>query len=183
MPRTRVAGNHDRHVRIPKALDQELDWYFSYGEGAKRLGSIAFLPMHETTRLATVDDSSVATQRTGLALATAVQSTLGDMPAHHAAVLRAAFTPRRWPDAVAREFQCLSAIAVRLTCAANPWPTRSNHAGLETAAAHHLAHLLTLTRERARLVTLRKTARRLLGRAILAYVRARTKGGRIAESS
>jgi hypothetical protein len=192
MPRTRAAKKAvaapteaarptELEVLVAVAFDQELEWYFSYAEGAKRIGNVSFLPTHESKRLAAIDDSPEATMRRGLELATAVQSTLGAMPAHHAGVLRAVFTPRRWPNAVEREFNHLSAIVVRLTCAAHPWPARNNHDGLETAAAHHLAQ--QLAHDRARPAALRKTARGLMGKAVKAYVYARAKGGPVAESA
>jgi hypothetical protein len=179
MPRTRAAKKAvaapteaarptELEVLVAVAFDQELEWYFSYAEGAKRIGNVSFLPTHESKRLAAIDDSPEATMRRGLELATAVQSTLGAMPAHHAGVLRAVFTPRRWPNAVEREFN-------------HPWPARNNHDGLETAAAHHLAQ--QLAHDRARPAALRKTARGLMGKAVKAYVYARAKGGPVAESA
>lgn len=162
-------------VAVTRAIDQELEWYFSYAETARKLGSITLLPTLEAMRLAAVDDSDEATMRRGMELSTAVQVTLGAVATHHAGVLRAVYTPRRWPSAVEREFGSLTAIAVRLMCADNPWPARNHHDGLETAAAHHLAR--ELADESARPGLLRRKARRLMGSAIHAYYRARAEGG------
>ena len=119
--------------------------------------------------------ASLTTIRRALQLATTVQSTLGAVSTRHAGVLRAAYTPRRWPVTVTREFQRLSAIAVRLVCSANPWPERSSHDGLERAAALDLARKIAGNKRRP--AALRKEARRLMGSAIMAYIRARSKGG------
>jgi hypothetical protein len=158
-----------------RAIDQELEWYFSYAEGAKRVGNVTLLPTAEAARVGKAPDSEAATTRRALELATTVQVTLGAVPTRCAGVLRAAYTPRRWPSAVTREFEGFTAIAVRLVCSAHPWPERTSHDGLEHAAARHLERLLA--RDSARPAVLRKTARRLTGNAIEAYVKARTKGG------
>jgi hypothetical protein len=177
----------EHEVRAAKALDHELEWFFSYAETAHRLGSVTLLPTHLArqlaTQLAAEDDSEEATARRGLELVTAVKIALGAMPTQHAGVLRAVYTPRRWPAAVVREFDNLAPIVVRLVCAGNPWPARNNHDGLETAAAHHLAHLLT--QDDAKPGILRKEARRLMRSAIGSYIRTRssTKGGPIAQTA
>jgi hypothetical protein len=172
-----VAPEADLEVAIAQALDQELDWYFSYAESAKRFGNVAFLPTHESQRLAEVDDSDDAIARRALQLTTTIQSSLNAIADSDAGVLRAVFTPRRWPNAVTREFAHLSAIAVRLTCAANPWPSRNNHDGLETAAGHYLAHLLA--EDRAQPARLKKAAGALMGKAVTAYAYARAKGANL----
>ena len=160
---------HEAAVGVARTLDRELAWYFSYAETAHRLGHVALLPSHEATRLASDSDDAVLLR--ARQLATTVQATLHALPAHHAGVLRAVYTPRRWPVAVTREFEDLSAIVVRLACADDPWPARTSHEGLEQAAALHLARLLAI--DATRPAELRKKARRLMGGAITAYMRAR----------
>jgi hypothetical protein len=165
----------ERGRTLLRAFDQELEWYFTYAEGAKRVGNVTLLPANEAAQIGAAADGEAATIRRALELATTVQSTLGAVSTRHAGVLRAVYTPRRWPITVTREFQRLSAIAVRLVCSANPWPERSSHDGLERAAALDLAR--QIARNAARPAALRKEARRLMGSAITAYVRARAKGG------
>ena len=87
-------------------------------------------------------------------------------------MLRASFTPRRWPRPVTREFAGLSAIVVRRACTAHPWPARSSHDGLERAVAQHLARLLS--RDALRTSVLRRRASRLMASALTAYERARS---------
>jgi hypothetical protein len=153
----------------PSPLVQELEWYFTYAETALRLGRLTLLPGHEVTRLSWTTDDAVV--RRALELATTVQLTLRGLKPHHVGVLRAGYTPRRWPIAVAREFRDLSAIVVRLVCAAYPWPERTGHDGLEQAAALHLARLLAI--DAARPAHLRRKARVLRDSALSAYERAR----------
>ena len=74
-----------------------------------------------------------------LRLAQTVQLCLGALPIPHAVVLRAVFSPRRWPLAVQESFEHLSPLAVRLFCTVDPWPRRHSHQGLEEAAALALA--------------------------------------------
>jgi len=167
---------------ITRAIDQELEWYFSYAETARRLGTITLLPTYLARQLADTPED-VRLQRS-LALATTVQRTLDVVSAQQAGVLRAVYTPRRWPSAVVREFDDLAAIAVRLVCADNPWPARHTHDGLEQAAAKHLARMLARDAAKpAALRDIRNTARRLMGSAITAYVRARAKGASLAQTA
>jgi hypothetical protein len=162
-------------LSVTRALDQELEWYFTYAESAKRLGSVTLLPTHEMTRLTGAPEDALLAR--GVELATTVQVTLGAVKTQHAGVLRALYTPRRWPVAVAREFESLAPIVVRLVCATDPWPARSSHDGLEQAAALELAR--ALAGNGARPASLRKQAGRLMAGAVCAYARARVrvKGG------
>ncbi len=158
-------------VSVTRALDQELAWYFGYAETAARLGSLTLLPPFAAMQAAAEGEAEEDQLRRAQALALTVRTALHALPTQSAGVLRAAYTPRRWPLAVVREFGPLTAIVVRLICAAEPWPARSSHDGLEHAAAMHLARQLVL--DEGRPGVLRREARRLMGRAITAYVRAR----------
>jgi hypothetical protein len=160
-------------VDVTRALDQELAWYFGYAESAARLGSLVLLPPYVAMQSAGAGETEDDQLRRAQALVSTVKVALRALPTQCAGVLRATYTPRRWPLAVVREFGPLTAIVVRLVCAAHPWPARSSHDGLEHAAAMHMAK--QLARDEGRPGVLRKEARRLLGRAITAYVRARTQ--------
>ena len=160
-------------VDVTRAIDQELAWYFGYAETAARLGSLALLPTYVAMQAAAAGETEEEQLRLAQALAQTVQITLRALPTQCAGVLRAVYTPRRWPLAVVREFGPVTAVVVRLVCAMNPWPERSSHDGLEHAAAMHLAR--QLARDEGRPGGLRKDARRLMGSAITAYVRARAK--------
>ncbi|MGO8998007.1 MAG: hypothetical protein ACLQVI_32195 [Polyangiaceae bacterium] len=160
--------------RIP--VDQELAWYFGYAETAARLGSLTLLPPYVSMQAAAAGETEEEQLRRARALVLTVRTALHALPAQCAGVLRAAYTPRRWPLTVVREFGPFTAIVVRLICAAEPWPARSSHDGLEHAAARHLARQLVVDDGRAVATrVLRNGARRLMGRAITAYVRARTQ--------
>lgn len=158
-------------VDVTRAIDQELTWYFGYAETAARIGTLDLIPAYVVR--AAAGESEEEQKRRALALAETVGVVLRTVPAEHASVLRAVYTPRRWPPGVAREFGPLAPIAVRLTCSAHPWPPRSGHAGLEHAAAMHLAGELARAGKQPR--ALHKEARRLMGRAITAYVDARSQ--------
>jgi hypothetical protein len=160
-------------VQVSKAIDQELSWYFGYAESAHRLGSLALVPPYVAAQLPASSDSEEVMAARARNLVTTVQSALRKVPTQPAGVLRAVYTPRRWPIGVVREFGSLSAVAVRIACTEDPWPARSSHDGLEHAAAQELAR--RLTQETASPAALRKTARRLMGSAITAYVRARAE--------
>ena len=160
---------------MPTTVHKELDWYFRYAESARRQGTLAFLPAHERAQLEARPGNDDAIQHRATELARIIQVTLGTVPRRHAGVLRVAFTPRRWPRAITRAFAAVAPIAVRLVCAADPWPERTSNGGLESAAAKTLA--LQLTTRRTRPVRLRKQAQQLMTEAVTAYVRARNKGG------
>ena len=108
------------------------------------------------------------------ALARVVGGTLRSIPPRHASVLRAAYTPRRWPRAVERAFDSLAPIVVRLAFADDPWPERSAHVGLEEAAATRLSAAI-VDPARMKVAHLRAQAQRLLGKAIVAYAKARAQ--------
>ena len=165
----------------PCAPHQELAWYFGYAEAAARLGNLTLLPTHVAMQAAAAGETEDDQLRRVQALALTVQVALRALPTQCAGVLRAVYTPRRWPRAVTREFGPLSAVVVRLVCAAHPWPERSGHNGLEHAAARHLAR--QLVRDEGRPGVLRKEARRLMGRAVTAYVRTRAQRERAEASS
>ena len=104
-------------VLVSRALDQELDWYFAYGEAALYRGDVTILPSYAAVRiLATETERDVREKATGLALT--VRSCLLSLRVPHASVLRTAYTPRRWPEPIERAFQSAAPIAVRLALAA-----------------------------------------------------------------
>ena len=168
-------------VEVTRAIDQELAWFFGYAESANRLGNLALVPPYVAAQLAASSEAEETMTKRALALFATVQLAIRGVPTHCAGVLRAVYTPRRWPIAVVREFGSLSAVVVRLVCTENPWPERSSHDGLEHANAMHLARMLA--QGTASPGALRKTARRLAGSAITAYVRARAKGAATLASS
>ena len=128
------AGFHRRgtpetpiEVAITRALDQELDWFFAYAEGALHREDVAILPSYAAVRiLATspTDEDVPREGRAGRRTRFLVQVSLGSLRAPHASVLRAAYTPRRWPRLVRSEFKHLSGVAVRLTLGEEIWPPR-----------------------------------------------------------
>ncbi len=164
-------------VLISRALDQELEWYFAYGEAALWRGDIKILPSYAAVRiLATEPEDAVHKKATELALT--VRVCLLSLRAPHASVLRTAYTPRRWPEPIERAFQSVAPIAVRLTLASDPWPPRRSRSGLEEAAASRLSTAIVAKSRRVRVARLRARAERLLGRAVVAYMDARAlKGG------
>jgi hypothetical protein len=161
-------------LQVTKAIDQELAWYFGYAESANRLGTLALVPAYVAAQLGALLDSEDVMAIRARALAATVEGALGEVPTQSAGVLRAVYTPRRWPVGVVREFGSLAAVVVRIACTEDPWPARCSHDGLERAAALQLAR--RLAEETASPAALRKTARRLMGSAITAYVRARAEG-------
>jgi hypothetical protein len=161
-------------VDVNRAIDQELNWFFAFAEAAKRSGSITFLPTLVATQMAAekaTDDEMLATAQE---LVTTVQAALDRVPTRHASVLRAAYTRRRWPVSLRREFARLTPIVARIACIEDPWPARTSRDSLEFASAVRLAR--GLAKDVGRPAALRKQARQLMGEAITAYVRARTKG-------
>ena len=154
---------------VARAIDQELEWFFSYAEAAMRRQSVGMLPPYAATAAGAQGDDAVRAQ--ALDLAFTVKQCLGALPGRHAEVLRAAYTPRTWPANVERAFPCLSAVVVRIALAADPWPTRSGKIGLEQATAKRLA--TGLLAQKVAVAHLRKRARRILGRAVVAYANRR----------
>jgi len=109
-------------------------------------------------------------------LARAVGGCLHTIQPRHASVLRAAYTPRRWPRAVENAFDVLAPIAVRLAFAQDPWPARSGHTGLEEAAALRLSAALR-DPGKLKVATMKARAHALLGDAVAAYAAARSEEG------
>jgi hypothetical protein len=179
-------------VRVSRALDQELEWYFAYAEAALHRESVGILPSYAVVRIL-ADGTSAALPRRGQdlgeptdeacrarahELARTVQGCLCRLQGRHASVLRAAYTPRRWPKPVENAFDILAPVAVRLAFANDPWPPRlSAHTGLEEAAAARLSATLR-DPAKAKVAKIRTQAQRLLGNAVAAYAKARAlKGG------
>jgi len=161
-----------RLAEVARNLDLELDWFFSYGEAAAARGTLSMLPSHLAGRVLG-SDAEAATARLAIDLAHDVRTTLNRVPFHDTAVLRAMYSPRAWPAAVIREFSTLTPIAVRIFCASRPWPARTAHQGLETAAARELANALS---EKLKPDALRSDAERTFGGAMKAYAEERAVG-------
>ncbi len=161
-----------RDLDVDVATDRELDWYFGYAERAHALGALRMLPVALRPSARCTDDAVADRART---LFTRIRASLLAVPAAQAAVLRAVYTRRTWPERVAREFRRLAPVAVRLTCAANPWPARGSRDGLESAAARALARMLAA--RTARPAVLRREAKRITRRALHAYSRVRADKG------
>jgi hypothetical protein len=164
---------------VSRALDQELEWYFVYAETALGRESVALLPSYAVaTALSSPSSDPTEDVLRGKAheLAQTVQGCLRRLADRHASVLRAIYTPRRWPKNVEAEFQVLAPIVVRLSVATDPWPARSAHAGLEDAAAARLAARLVADRP-VPLERLKTQASRLFGTAVVAYTKVRALEG------
>ena len=167
-------------ILVSRALDQELEWYFAYGEAALLRGEVTILPSYAAVRiLATEPDSAV--QRQAVNLAITVRMCLFSLRGSDASVLRTAYTPRRLPEPVERAFQSVAPIAVRLALAGDPWPPRRSRSGLEEAAASRLSAAIVAKSPTVRVDRLRARAERLLGHAVVAYMNARAlEGGALA---
>jgi hypothetical protein len=163
-------------VLVSRALDQELEWYFAYGEAALLRGDVTILPRYAAVRILATEPED-AVQHKAAMLALTVRVCLLSLPAPHASVLRTAYTPRRWPEPVERAFQSAAPIAVRLAFASDPWPPRRSRSGLEEAAASRLSAAIVAKSRRLRVDRLRARAERLLGRAVVAYMQARALEG------
>ena len=163
-------------VIVSRALDQELEWYFAYAESALHRDSVGILPSYAVVRILATEPTDEACRARAHELARTVGRCLHGLRGCHASVLRAAYTPRRWPLAVERTFESVSAIVVRLAFAADPWPQRSGHHGLEEAVALRLSASLADPR-RVPVAKLRSRAEGMLGRAIVAYAGARALEG------
>jgi hypothetical protein len=144
-------------------LDDELEWFFGYAESALRRGRLVLLPSHAAGGARARDVRAKANR-----LALAVQASLVALPNPHAVVLRAVFSPRRWPRPVQESFEQLAPLAVRLFSTLDPWPRRHAHQGLEEAAAVQLAARLQGP-ESAHVEGLRVQAARLFESARSAY--------------
>ena len=163
-------------IRISRALDQELEWYFAYGEAALSRGDVTILPSYAAVRvLATQPDSAVGGKAADLART--VRRCLLSLRTPHASVLRTAYTPRRWPEPIKRAFQSAAPIAVRLALAGDPWPPRRSRSGLEEAGASRLCAAIVANNRQLRVARLRARAERLLGHAVVAYMKTRALEG------
>jgi hypothetical protein len=163
-------------VIVSRALDQELEWYFAYAQAALNRESVGILPSYAAVRILATEPTDEACRCRALELARTVRKCLEALSGSHASVLRSVYTPRRWPRAVERACGSLSAIVVRLAFAADPWPQRSGHKGLEEAVALRLAAQL-VDEKRVPIAELRSRAQGLLGRAVVAYASSRSLEG------
>ncbi len=159
-------------VILSRALDQELEWYFAYAEAALHRDSVGILPSYAAVRILATEPTDEACRVRGHELARTVRGCLHGIRSRHASVLRAAYTPRRWPRAVKNAFETLAPIVVRLVFADDPWPERSGHTGLEEAVALRLSAALNDS-AKVKVARLRTQAQRLLGGAVVAYAKAR----------
>jgi hypothetical protein len=150
---------------VSRALDQELDWWFSYGETAVHRNRVGMLPSYAAVQVTDPTDDAIRSR--ALDIARVVRGCLLTLPPRHAEVLRAVYTPRSWPKNVVAAFDSVSAIAVRLAFAEDPWPQRSGHSGLEQAAAMRLS--AALASKSVSVPKLRNRAERMLGSAVVAY--------------
>ena len=164
-------------VAISRAIDQELDWFFAYAEGALHREDVAILPSYAAVRILATSPTDEDVRARAAELAYLVQVCLVSLRAPHASVLRAAYTPRRWPARVRSEFKHLSGVVVRLTLPDELWPAKSGHHGLEEAAASRLSFTLASTTAKRPFARVRARAEGLLGRAVVAYSKARSQEG------
>jgi len=163
-------------VLVSRALDQELEWWFAYAEGALSRDSVGILPSYAAVKVLATEPTDEACRGRAHELARAVRGCLHTLHPRQASVLRAAYTPRRWPRAVESAFDVLAPIAVRLAFAQDPWPARSGHTGLEEAAALRLSTAL-LAPGKVNVAKMKARAQALLGDAIAAYATARSEEG------
>jgi len=159
-------------ARVSRALDQELEWYFSYAEAAMCRADVAMLPSYAAVRVLATEPTDEACRRHALTLALSVRMTLVRLVDPCASVLRAAYTPRRWPDRVTRTWGPLSGLVVRQWLASHAWPPRWGRSGLEEATATQLAAALD-EKKGVPVTRLRAQADGLLRSAIVAYAGAR----------
>ena len=172
--RDRSASASSAHplAGVSRTLDQELEWYFVHAETALRRGCVQLVPGHLGASLAASERTEDALLTKAHAIARTVQGCLRALPDRHVSVLRAAYTPRRWPRNVEAAFETLAPIVVRLAVARSPWPQRSGHAGLEEAAALRLSGQLVSAKPLA-MAKLKLQAGKLLGAAVVAYTKVR----------
>jgi hypothetical protein len=162
-------------THVSSRVRAELLWYFGYAESSIRRNEVALLPTY-AARTLPGRPTDAACRRRAVRLARLVEACVASLPPRHASVLRAAYTPRRWPRSVTRAFAELSPIAVRLAFAGDPWPDRAGRSGLEQAAARRLSAALCGAR-RSPAARVRRQASRLLNVALVAYARARGDRG------
>jgi hypothetical protein len=158
---------------VSRAIDQELDWYFSYAETALHRERIGMLPSYAAMLVTEPTDAAIRSR--ALDIARIVRGCLRAMAPQDAEILRAVYTPRAWPRNVDKAFDSLSAIVVRLAFADHPWPPRSGRSGLEHAAAAQLSAALACNS--VSVAKLRNQAQRLLGGAVVAYAGLRALEG------
>ena len=161
---------------VSRALDQELEWFFAYAEAALHRESVGILPRYAAVRVLATEPTDEACRGKAHELAHTVQACLRVLPDRHASVLRAAYTPRRWPKNIENVFQTLAPVVVRLAFANDPWPARSARSGLEEAAAARLSAALTGKRPTP-VARLKAQAQRLFGSAVVAYTKVRALEG------
>jgi hypothetical protein len=161
---------------VSRALDQELEWYFSYAEAALHRADVGMLPSYAAVRVLATEPTDEACRRYALGLALAVRMGLARLAGPNASVLRAAYSPRRWSRRIEETWGPLSGIVVRLWLADQPWPPRWGRSGLEEAAATQLSAALA---EKGHVPTgrLRQKADHLLKNAVVAYSSARALDG------
>ena len=158
---------------VSRNLDQELEWFFCFGEAALSREDVGILPSYAAVRILATEPTDQAVRARGLEIARTVRGCLHVLPPRHASVLRAAYTPRRWPRNVVKAFDKLAPIVVRLVFASDPWPERSSRSGLEEAVAMQLSAAL-VDKSRVPVGRLRVRASRLFGRAVIAYLKVRS---------
>jgi hypothetical protein len=161
-------------VLVSRALDQELEWFFTYAEAALHRCDVGMLPSYAALRVLATDPTDSDCRQRALALALRVRFSLAYLPARCASVLRASYSPRRWPDRIEDTWGPLAGIVVRLWCANDPWPPRWGRSGLEDAAAAQLSAALA-GKGRVPIGRLRQQADRLLRSAIVAYAEMRAR--------
>ena len=157
---------------VSRTLDQELEWYFVYAERALRRGCVQLVPGYLGAGLAASEHTEDALLKKAHAIALTVQGCLRALPDLHVSVLRAAYTPRRWPRNVEAAFETLAPVVVRLAVAKSPWPHKSGHMGLEEAAALRLSAQLVTAKPLA-MAKLKLQAGKLFGAAVVAYANVR----------
>ena len=163
-------------VLVSRALDQELEWFFAYAEVALSRDNVGILPSYAAVKVLATEPTDEACRGRAHELARDVRGCLHTLHPRQASVLRAAYTPRRWPRAVESAFDVLAPIVVRLAFAEDPWPARSGHTGLEEAAALRLSAALRDPRK-VKVAKMKARAQALLGDAIAAYATARSEEG------
>jgi hypothetical protein len=161
---------------VTRAIDQEFEWYFVYAERALGRDGVGLLPSYAAATAVSSNPTDDMLRGKAQTLAQTVQGCLRTLGDRHVSVLRAVYTPRRWPRNIEAEFQTLAPIVVRLVLASDPWPARSAHAGLEDAAAARLSARLIAGRQQ-QLAPLKARAKRLFGAAVVAYTKLRALEG------
>jgi hypothetical protein len=163
-------------IMVSRALDQELEWFFAYAEAALHREDVGMLPSYAAVSVLAAKPTDEICRSKAHELAHMVRGCIRVLSDRHASVLRAAYTPRRWPKNVEATFKALTPVVVRLAVAGDPWPAKSAHAGLEEAAAHRLSAAL-MGKRPAPVAHLKAQAQRLFGSAVVAYTKVRALEG------